>query len=83
MKKIINKDQSVIPRGYYCYDSKGKCPYWQLREDKPNQENGYCKFMEKGDWEMDIELLWDQCKECGINEYTDEELKDMIEQNKL
>ena len=59
--------------------------------------NGYCAFLEKGDWELEremevivkhskdsrfqegsvlrgdeipipISLLWDQCKECGVNE---------------
>lgn len=89
-------DTSVIPRGYYCYDEKGTCPYWELREDKPKQANGFCKFMGTGDWEEEegdvvddhyslirnqscSSLLWDQCKECGINKYTDEEIEDLIQ----
>ena len=64
-------DTSVIPKGYYCYDDKGKCPYWELRSDKPKEENGYCKYLQIGDWEEDgMSLLFDQCKECNINTYT-------------
>jgi hypothetical protein len=69
-----------IPKGFYCYTIiNGKyinCPYWSIRNDKPSQENGYCSYLECGDWEDDhLSLLWDRCKECGINEYTDEELE--------
>lgn len=75
------KDESVIPKGYYCED----CPYWSIYPDKSYQENGYCEFLEKGDWDLNSEreytniktgeviedakfsLLWDGCKECYIN----------------
>jgi hypothetical protein len=78
------KDTSVIPEGPYCYNilsgwkrkpdgtpyyETSMCPYWSLRSDKPNQMNGYCSFLEKGDWQDDgTMLLWDQVKECQINE---------------
>jgi len=88
-----------IPQGPYCYtltdDGYFVCPYWSIREDKPEQENGYCAFLKKGDWELykDTEftdlktgevtkgedmpfspgLLWDQCKECGVNDKFDED----------
>lgn len=74
------KDETVIPKGYYCYTtlsvdkSTGRiktkvCPYWSIREDKPYQMNGYCSFINAGDWEDDwCGLLWDQVKECGVNE---------------
>lgn len=101
------KDESLIPKGMYCYDEKGKCPYWSRRDDLPSQENGYCSFLEKSDFDINEEmgdipwkngkgeiektteaheipmgLLWDQCKECGINEWTDEELEELVhEQN--
>ena len=62
-------DESKIPNGMYCYDDNGICPYWSLREDKPYQDNGYCAFMKEGDWDIDgVGLLWDQVKECGVNE---------------
>ncbi len=71
------KDTSVIPKGVYCYNKDGVCPYWSLREDKPHRRNGYCSFLEQGDWEVDIpnlpeelaptmSLLWDKVKECDI-----------------
>lgn len=79
------KDESVIPEGLYCYNENGVCPYWSLREDKPHQRNGYCSFLEQGDWEFTSEdypedhpfqtamsLLWDQVKECGLKRDTDE-----------
>lgn len=44
------------------------CPHWELRADKPTQQNGFCRLMNSGDWEDEgISLLWDQVKECGIN----------------
>jgi len=89
------KDTSVIPKGLYCYDETGICPYWGLVDGAPNQYNGYCYFLEKGDLDLaedmtfvnpdtgetmkgnelpfPTSLLWDQCKECGINT-EDEEL---------
>jgi len=70
-RKIIN-----IPQGIYCYNSEdgGLCPYWAIQEDKPHQENGFCHFLNKGDWEFaHNSLIWDGCKECNIfteiNEY--------------
>ena len=94
----MNKDESLIPQGLYCYSivdgERVQCPYYG--KDKENdlyQENGYCGFLEKGDWQLNEEsgmlkgwrsdgkpvppvsaheikasLLWDECKECGINE---------------
>lgn len=82
--------ESVIPKGDYCYDSlkmtdrkteKGlpildarNCPYWDIDDSQPEQMNGYCWFLEAGDWEEDgTFLLFDQCKECGVNQYEDDE----------
>jgi hypothetical protein len=52
------KDESLIPDGMYCHAScmpdvdgyRYICPYWDYDDEKPYQENGYCHFMEKGDW---------------------------------
>jgi hypothetical protein len=63
-----NKPTDKIPKGIYCYDENGICPYWKRCLDIEKQQNGYCEYLEKGDWEMDFGLLWDQVKECGINE---------------
>ena len=95
---MVEKDTSVIPKGCYCYDEKGNCPYWSHRPDLPIQEDGYCDFLGKSDWDINEEigimewknglgevtvtephsipcsLLFEQCKECGINDSIDEYL---------
>ena len=48
-----------IPKGIYCYDENGRCPYWERKK----AGEGYCHVIQKSSY-----LLWDQCKECGINE---------------
>ena len=82
MNQNQDKEQQ-IPKGIYCYDSRGNCPFWSLRKDKPPQRNGHCSYLNRGDWEIDDtpegfpasagSLLWDQCKECGVNEGEDNE----------
>jgi len=63
------KDTSVIPEGMYCYTHEnGKqknCPYWSRNKKYDKYCNGYCSYLEMGDWNYGT-LLWDQCKECGI-----------------
>jgi hypothetical protein len=70
------KDISTIPPGIYCYEiisveefkiNTKVCPYWSRRKNKPEQESGYCSFLEIGDWEDGWGLLWDQVKLCSIN----------------
>lgn len=99
----MEKDTSVIPKGVYCYtpigyeDGKYKiqcCPYWKRIEDRPEQYDGWCDYLGKGDLEIEkemvlkdmetgeettgdelpfpVSLLFDQCKECGINEDDEE-----------
>jgi hypothetical protein len=64
--------RALVPMGDYCYDKNGTCPFWSRFDGiYPRQSNGYCSLIERGDW-MDRDsggtfLLWDQCKECGIN----------------
>lgn len=67
------KLESQIPKGCYCYtEENGKyvpCPFWYKVPNKHEQENGYCSYISKGDWEWDgTFLLFDQCKECGVND---------------
>lgn len=97
----MKKDESLIPKGPYCYTYVGDmykiCPYWDSKKDLPEQANGYCHFLEKSDMDLAEEteftdmktgekskgmelpigigtgLLWDQCKECGINDEMEEE----------
>lgn len=67
----------LIPEGEYCYSVKTledgsverkTCPFWNKIIDFPKQNNGYCHFRKQGDWQgSGIGMLWDQCKECGLN----------------
>ena len=69
MRKLkVEKGESVVPRGMYCYDEKGNCPYWDKAENGQEQNDGYCWMMGKGDWDPDMDLLWDQVKSCGVND---------------
>lgn len=76
-------DASLIPPGVYCYTRPDPsnphkiklCPYWDKDHDRPEHENGYCHFMKQGDWDLGWGLLWDQCKECGINDEIEGEME--------
>ena len=62
MKKWIPKNTC------YCYDSKKICKWLSINKNKEYQLNGYCKYLKLGDWEENgTELIWDQCKECGVS----------------
>jgi hypothetical protein len=71
-------DEKLIPRGPYCYRplkyENGRlkikpCPYHITARRRHYQENGYCSFIGKGDWEFEhFGLLWDMVKECGVKE---------------
>ena len=41
----------LIPRGFYC---KG-CPFWFKDGSRREQENGYCSYLGKGDWDINDE----------------------------
>ena len=59
------------------------CPFWDTNEEKGDQECGYCHLIGKGDWDLNEEttseidipfgLLWDQVKECGLNDEWDDD----------
>jgi hypothetical protein len=84
----IELDESLIPAGFYCHEkftfneetkrcSAKPCPYWGINDNYPHQENGYCRFLNRGDWEDDhIGLLWDQVKECGIKDYIEDDVEE-------
>jgi hypothetical protein len=69
--------EQSIPTGVYCYSGSRMsddpnfkvCPYWRQFDEYPLQESGYCTYLKLGDYMEDgTLLLWDQVKECGINE---------------
>jgi hypothetical protein len=70
--------------GQIVFKAPKMCPYWRRKEGR-TQENGYCAFMEKGDGDIvsetlkdgtintyEVDLLWDQCKGCGIKNDSEE-----------
>ena len=76
-EELFKNPEQYIPEGEYCYSYDGGrfclCPFWSKNPLHEDQENGYCYYLDRGDWETDsaTSLLWDQCKECGINiDYT-------------
>ena len=75
------KIEDLIPKGIYCYESgkwgpeiqcytlQNVCPFLRSFPTRHEQERGYCLLDHHGDWnEQGFGLLWDQVKECGINE---------------
>jgi hypothetical protein len=44
------KNKSKIPKGFYCYDKNGICPYWSKDLNLPEQENGCCSFLKTNDF---------------------------------
>ena len=84
------KDTADIPTGIYC----DGCKYYHRVPCLTEQENGYCEYLGKSDWDINREdddvdfevrrgdtvtivkgkhlpnmsLLWDGCKECGVND---------------
>jgi hypothetical protein len=51
-------DISVIPKGQYCetFGAEAKtCPYWSEVKELPEQENGYCSYLEKSDFDINEE----------------------------
>jgi len=69
MKLLKEKGESVIPKKTcYCYERLkqrkdnpmrleviGQCPYLDHDPEQPEQYDGYCWFLQKGDWEMNGE----------------------------
>lgn len=45
----------LIPNGIYCYGPNGRCPFWSRDSLKDEQENGYCSYLGKGDWDINDE----------------------------
>lgn len=54
-EKYFQNPEEHIQKGDYCYGKKGLCPFWDKNTAKPEQENGYCHFLKKGDWDINAE----------------------------
>ena len=75
--EMLKHPEDYIPYGYYCYfgcrnpedPNYKRCPFWASNPEAEEQDDGYCHYLGCGDWEdPGLGLLWDQCKECNINE---------------
>lgn len=55
--KYTKEQLSKIPPSYYCesFDNRLTCPYWSIKKDLPEQENGYCSLLGKSDWDINEE----------------------------
>ena len=62
------KGELAIPRGMYCYNGDGICPYWDKVSAGEHEGDGYCWYLDKGDWDSGMVALFDQCKCCGIRD---------------
>ena len=51
----IQKREEKIPKGLYCYDERGICPYWRRIDGREEQEDGWCDYLGKGDYEINRE----------------------------
>jgi len=81
--RIDNLDfvKNIIPSGPYCYDKNGLCPFWDSWDIMGRQNNGYCSYLERGDWmHKDGTMhLFDQTKVCGVNDIdSTEDIKNEI-----
>ena len=50
--------EKYIPQGHYCYDQTftKPCPFWESKKGEyPKQEDGYCHFLGKSDWDHNEE----------------------------
>lgn len=74
--------QSIPANDLYCQG----CPYFTTSKIATlffgSQCNGYCYYLDRGDFSFahPTELLWDGCKECGINteiDYDDEDVEEI------
>lgn len=67
IREIKGKSPIHIPKGSYCYDEEGVCYYWSIDKHHKNllQENGYCKWLGKGDYDLNREknISWIEVKQ--------------------
>lgn len=60
LSELLECPEKHIPLGDYCYDYYNgeiiSCPFWDYRDDLPEQENGYCYFLQKSDWDINEEI---------------------------
>ena len=56
IKTKLENPEKYIPMGIYCYVDDKVCPFWESKEGEyPSQEDGYCHYLGKSDWELNEE----------------------------
>ena len=57
IEEMLKEYKTYIPYGLYCYDEyDNSCPFFELKEGEyPEQEDGYCHYLKKSDWELNEE----------------------------
>jgi len=56
IKEMLKDPEKYIPKKtFYCYDKDNTCPFWESKDDLPVQENGYCHYLDKNDYELNEE----------------------------
>ena len=66
-RRIANRVLELIPEGVYCHGRESwetVCPFWR----SAGKDAAYCLLLDRADSTHADSLLWDQCKECGIND---------------
>lgn len=83
--------KQYIPKGLYCYDEKGDCPFFRFA-GKVSVEGYdekvckyYCHYLQVNTIDFDeyVLLIFDSVKECGINTEVDQEDLDLGNPNIL
>lgn len=76
----MNPNKPKQENGYCAYLKQGD---WDINNSAREFTNVKTnKVTLAKDMPIGISLLWDQCKECGINSFTDEELDDICERGR-
>ena len=61
MKEKLKNPEKHIPKGVYCYDNNGVCPFYDKDESLPEQSNGYCHYLGMSDEDINKQggILYD------------------------
>jgi len=51
----FDEPEKHIPQGMYCYEKEKVCPFWDRNDRLPKEENGYCHYLQQGDWDANEE----------------------------
>jgi hypothetical protein len=56
LEEMLKEPEKYIPQNTpYCHQGKHVCPFWDVKDDLPEQENGYCHYLGKSDYELNEE----------------------------